>query len=97
LSPAVVGSELRGRLRFRGVTVTDALEAGALRAFGTTAQRAVLAAHAGMDLILCSARDVSQGQAATAALAAALTSGELDQTAFQAAANRVNALRAPPA
>jgi beta-N-acetylhexosaminidase len=97
LSPAVVGSELRGRLRFRGVTVTDALEAGALQAFGTTAQRAVLAAHAGMDLILCSARDVSQGQAATAALAAALTSGELDQTAFQAAANRVNALRAPPA
>jgi beta-N-acetylhexosaminidase len=31
LSPAVVGSELRGRLRFRGVTVTDALEAGALQ------------------------------------------------------------------
>jgi beta-N-acetylhexosaminidase len=93
LSRVVVGSELRGRLHFHGVTVTDALEAGALKAFGSTAQRAVLATQAGMDLILCSARDVSQGESSTTALANALTSGRLDRTAFQAAVDRVTALR----
>src|SRR5439155_390916 len=55
LSPAVIGQELRGRNAFTGVTITDALEAGALSAFGATGQRAVTAAGAGMDLILCSA------------------------------------------
>jgi beta-N-acetylhexosaminidase len=94
LSPTVVGQELRGRNAFTGVTITDALEAGALSAFGTTGQRAVTAAGAGMDLILCSAQDPSQGEAATAALASALGSGQLDPTAFNDAVNRVTALRA---
>jgi beta-N-acetylhexosaminidase len=94
LSPAVVGSELRGRLKFGGVTVTDALEAGALKSYGTTAQRAVLAAQAGMDLILCSARDLTQGESATTALADTLTTGAVDRGTFQAAVDRVTALRA---
>jgi beta-N-acetylhexosaminidase len=94
LSPTVIGQELRGRNAFAGVTITDALEAGALSAFGTTGRRAVTAAGAGMDLILCSARDASQGEAATAALASALGSGQLDPAAFNAAVNRVTALRA---
>ncbi|MFF1926550.1 glycoside hydrolase family 3 N-terminal domain-containing protein [Streptomyces sp. NPDC058221] len=93
LSPAVVG-ELRDRLGYTGVTITDALEAGALQAFGSTSQRAVLAASAGMDLLLCSSRSVSQGDEAVTALSDALASGELDATAFDAAAARVNALRA---
>src|ERR1700722_4794815 len=45
LSPAVVQGELRGRLGYQGVTVTDALEAGALTAFGSYGPRAVLAAQ----------------------------------------------------
>jgi beta-N-acetylhexosaminidase len=94
LSPAVIGQELRGRNAFAGVTITDALEAGALSAFGPVGQRAVTAAGAGMDLILCSARDASQGEAATAALAGALSSGQLDPAAFSAAVNRVTTLRA---
>src|SRR5690348_11842347 len=94
LSPVVIGQELRGRNSFTGVTITDALEAGALNSFGATGQRAVTAAGAGMDLILCSARDVSQGEAATAALASALGNGQLDPAAFSAAVNRVTALRA---
>jgi beta-N-acetylhexosaminidase len=89
----VVQSELRTRLGYAGVTITDALEAGALSSFGSTGQRAVLAAQAGMDLVLCSARDVTQGQSATTALANALDSGQLDATAFGAAVNRVTALR----
>jgi beta-N-acetylhexosaminidase len=94
LSPIVVQQELRTRNNFRGVTITDALEAGALSPYGSTAQRAVAAASAGMDLILCSARDVSQGEQATAALASAYESGQLEPAAFAAALNRVTALRA---
>ena len=52
------------------------------------------AAGAGMDLILCSARDVTQAEAATTALATALGNGQLDPTAFSDAVNRVTALRA---
>ncbi len=91
---ATAQGELRGRLGYQGVTITDALEAGALAAFGTSAQRAVLAAQAGMDLILCSARDVTQGQAVTAGLASALDSGQLNSADFTAAVQRVTALRA---
>ena len=93
LSTAVIQGELRGRLGYQGVTITDALEAGALTAFGTSAQRAVLAAQAGMDLILCSARDVTQGQAVTLALASAYGSGQLNPAGFTAAVQRVTALR----
>lgn len=94
LSPTVVRQELRGRIGFTGVTVTDALEAGALAHYGSTGQRAVAAATAGMDLILCSARDVSQGEAATAALVNAQTGGQLDSAGFFAAADRIADLRA---
>jgi beta-N-acetylhexosaminidase len=93
LSPNVVQGELRTRLHFRGVTITDALEAGALRAFGSTQHRALRAALAGMDLILCAARDVTQGQDASAELTADYTDGVLDGPTFQAAVNRVIALR----
>ncbi|WP_035844262.1 glycoside hydrolase family 3 N-terminal domain-containing protein [Kitasatospora azatica] len=94
LSAPVVQQELRGRLGFTGVTITDALEAKALDAFGTTGQRAVAAAGSGMDLLLCSAQDVGQGESAAGALASALNSGQLDLSAFRAAADRVTTLRA---
>ena len=93
LSATVVRQELRGRLGFTGVTITDALEAKALTPFGGTAQRAVDAARAGMDLLLCSSRDVGQGEAATTALVDALNAGQLDPATFRAATARVTALR----
>jgi len=89
----VIQSELRGRLGYRGVTITDAIEAGALAGFGTYGQRAVLAAQAGMDLLLCAAQDVSQGQSVTQALASALDGGRLDAGDFTAAVRRITALR----
>ena len=92
LSPAAV-QELRSRTKFSGVTVTDALEAGALKPFGTTGNRAVLAAKAGMDLILASARDVGQGDDAVNALAGGLSNGTLPSGDFDAAVARVSALR----
>jgi beta-N-acetylhexosaminidase len=94
LSPLIIGQELRGRNGFTGVTITDALEAGALNALGTTGQKAVRAAGAGMDVILCSARAVTQAESATSALATALGNGQLDPNAFNAAVDRVTNLRA---
>ena len=93
LSAAVIQGELRGRLGYQGVTITDAIEAGALAAFGSYGQRAVLAAQAGMDLLLCSAQDPTEGQSVVTALASALDGGQLDATTFGAAVNRVTALR----
>jgi beta-N-acetylhexosaminidase len=97
LSATIARGELRERLGFRGVTITDALEAGGLNGFGDDGQRAVLAAQAGMDLILCSGRDVAQGQAVAGALADALDGGQLAADDFGAAFDRVTALRYGPA
>jgi beta-N-acetylhexosaminidase len=96
LSPRIVRGELRGRLKFQGVTITDAIEAGALDAFGGTGERAVAAAAAGMDIILCSVRDVQQGQDAVDALQAAVADGQLDRGAQIHALQRVLALRPAP-
>lgn len=93
MSPAVVRQELRGRLGFTGVTVTDALEASALNAYGTTGQRATAAVDAGMDLLLCSSGKVGQGEDAMTGLADGLVNGQLDQAQFTQAADRVTALR----
>jgi beta-N-acetylhexosaminidase len=93
LSPTIVGGELRQRLKFRGVTITDALEAGAIASFGTPAQCGVLAAQAGMDVLLASARDVSEGQDTVTALADALQSHALNPGQFEIALRRVLALR----
>jgi beta-N-acetylhexosaminidase len=93
LSPTIIGGELRRRLKFPGVTITDALEAGAIAAFGTPAQCGVLAARAGMDVLLCSARDVSEGQDTVAALADALEHHDLNPGHFEIALRRVLALR----
>lgn len=89
LSPAVIQGELRGRLRFRGVTITDALEAGSLTAYGTPAEVGVHAAQAGMDVLLCSARDVEQGTSTVAALAAAVRQRRIGFGQFEVALQRV--------
>ena len=96
LSPNVVQGELRNRLKFTGVTITDALEAGALRSYGSTQNRALFAARAGMDLLLCSAQNVTQGEQASGELAAAYRNGSLNGPAFLASVNRVVTLRQSP-
>jgi beta-N-acetylhexosaminidase len=94
LSPAIVNGELRQRLGFKGVTITDALEAGALRSYGSFQNRGLLAAEAGMDLILCSEQNVSEGEQAAAGLRNGYSDGQLPRAAFIAALDRVLALRA---
>ena len=94
LSATIVQHELRQRLGFSGVTVTDALDAGALDAFGAIPARAVLAAAAGMDLLLFSGQNVAEGASGLNGLTSALRSGKLGRAAFLASVNRVTALRA---
>jgi beta-N-acetylhexosaminidase len=93
LASIVVQGELRKRLGYTGVTITDALEAGALRAYGGTSQRAVMAATAGMDLLLCSAQNPSQGLAAVTALTSAYRNGSMNRTKFRDSVRRILALR----
>jgi beta-N-acetylhexosaminidase len=101
LSSKVIGGELRGHLGFKGVTITDGIDAGAVTPFGSLSRRAVLAASAGADLILCAAtvpidNTPSIGITARNAIANALASRQLGRAAAQQAAARVLALRASP-
>jgi beta-N-acetylhexosaminidase len=99
LSATVIGGELRHRLGFKGVTITDGIDAGAVTPFGSLGQRAVLASSAGADLILCAATAPSDntpsiGVTARNAIATALGGHQLGRTEAQQAAARVLALRA---
>ncbi|MHA7984982.1 glycoside hydrolase family 3 N-terminal domain-containing protein [Rathayibacter sp. CAU 1779] len=94
LSTTIVQGELRGRLGFDGVTITDALEAGAIDAFGDTGQRSLQAAQAGMDLLLCSARDMQQGTDALDAITSAVQHKTLNPGHFKQSLARVQSLRA---
>ena len=99
LSSAVIEGELRGRLGFRGVTITDGIEAGAVTPYGGLARRSVLAAAAGADLILCAAPNPDDnapqiGVTVREAIAAALADGQLSTTSAERAAARILALRA---
>jgi beta-N-acetylhexosaminidase len=93
LSGAVVQGELRQRLGFGGVTITDALGASALGGFGTISRRGQLAAAAGMDLILCAGQNVSEGENAMAGLDTGYGNGTLGHAAFTASLQRIVALR----
>jgi len=94
LSWAIVHGELRDRLQFGGVTITDAMEAGALTSYGSIEHRALLAAGAGMDLMLCSGQNVAEGVQCLDGLENGYTSGSLGKAMFLRAETRVRNLRA---
>ena len=101
LSSKVIGGELRGRLGFKGVTITDGIDAGSLTPFGSLSRRAVLAAAAGADLILCAATNPNDntpaiGITARNAIASAMGAHQLSASAARQAAARILALRAAP-
>jgi beta-N-acetylhexosaminidase len=98
LSPAVVERELRHRLGFSGVTITDSLEAQALRAFGGPSRRALLAVRAGDDLVLCSGRDVAHdsptiGEQALDGIASGILAREVSRPSAEKDAAAVIELR----
>jgi beta-N-acetylhexosaminidase len=95
LSPAVIQRELRQRLGFRGVTITDGIDAGAVTPYGSLSRRTVLAASAGADLILCTG-PAAEGITARNALAAAIANHQISRAAAQQSAARILALRARP-
>lgn len=88
-----IGDELRARLRFRGVTITDDLGTPAVASFGSLARRATLAVLAGADLPLFSSSYRAGAQAAEGLLKAA-ADGRLTALRLRAQAKRVLALRA---
>jgi beta-N-acetylhexosaminidase len=93
LSRPVIQGELRRRLGFDGVTITDALEAGGLENFGSIPNRGVLAAQAGADLLLFSAKDVDEGIQGYEGLLGAYRSRSLNRPQFKRSVERVLRLR----
>lgn len=88
-----VGGELRGRLRFAGVVMTDDLQTPAVTRYGTPAQLAYFAARAGVDLPLF-AKTYTAGARAAAGLRDAVRAGALSRRELEAGARRVLAWRA---
>lgn len=85
LSPYWIKTKLRGQLGFQGVTISDAIEAGALRAYGDDSARSLKAFAAGMDIVLAGARNAQQGEMIVNATAKALNAGTLVKADFDAA------------
>ena len=92
-SRVVSTGELRGRLGFRGVSVSDALDTPAVTRFGGPGRLALRAARAGTDIVLFGG---GYGAGATAAntLARRLRARRLPRRGFLRSARRVMALRA---
>jgi beta-N-acetylhexosaminidase len=91
---SIVTGELRHRLGFEGVTITDALETPAVEHFGSTKEAAVAGARAGADLLLYA--QLEPAQAAWKALLEKLRSGKLNREEFEESAQRVLDLREEP-
>jgi beta-N-acetylhexosaminidase len=88
---AIATGELRDRLGFDGVSITDALETPAVEDFGGTAKVAVAGAGAGADLLLFAR--LGPAERAWKALFAGLRSGALNRREFEESAQRVLDLR----
>jgi beta-N-acetylhexosaminidase len=91
LSRAIANGELRDRLGFQGVSISDSLGSVSARAVGGPAKTALAAARAGTDLALFTA--IGDAARAQRALARGLGDGSLDRAEFEASANRVLTLR----
>jgi beta-N-acetylhexosaminidase len=90
-SHRIVTGELRERLGFEGVTITDSLGSAAVAEFGGQREVAVDGAAAGDDLLLFD--DLPSALAGHGALVAQLHKGGLKPAPFRAAAARVLDLR----
>ena len=88
----IATGELRRRLGFDGVSVTDDLQSSAAHAFGGSGRVAKAAAAAGTDLLLF--RSYRAAAQAGTALRAALHARTLPRNEFQRSAQRVLELRA---
>ncbi len=87
----IATGELRRRLGFGGVSITDALESVAVRDFGGPAKAGLAAAGAGVDLLLFI--DYGAGAQAQRALARRIRAAAPARAAAETAVNRVLRLR----
>jgi beta-N-acetylhexosaminidase len=90
-SRRIVRDELRGRLGFEGVSMTDSLDTAGLRSSGSSVMRAVRSARAGVDLLFL--YDDGDGIGAQRALAQAISDGYVSRADAEQSAARVLALR----
>ena len=90
-SRTIATGELRERLGFEGVSITDALGSVAVADFGGPAKAGVAAARAGMDVLLFT--EHREAARAGEALLRGLRSGRLRRADFEASAGRVLRLR----
>ena len=88
---SIATGELRGRLGFKGVSITDALQTVAVQDFGGPARAGIAAARAGADLLLYV--EPAAARVAHAALAHGLATGALSRAPFEESAGRVLRLR----
>jgi beta-N-acetylhexosaminidase len=88
-SKKVVSQELRGHVGFKGVTITDALDAPALKPYGSVGRRGVLATKAGIDLLLYS----GSGAGSVDAVAKAVRNGSVSKPALRSSVRRTLELR----
>jgi beta-N-acetylhexosaminidase len=98
LSSKIIDGELRDRLGFHGVTITDGIDAGAVLPYGDLSERGVLAAQAGADLILCAATTPAadtpaQGVIVVHGIAHAIADRQIPLAAARASVTRILALR----
>jgi beta-N-acetylhexosaminidase len=97
ISPNAITVELRGRLGFQGLVMTDSLSAGALVDIGYTVPKAVVAAiAAGADMVLytAAAASVASLTASTAAaIIAAVGAGTLDRSRLESAVGHILAAK----
>jgi beta-N-acetylhexosaminidase len=89
LSRPMVTRWLRGRLGYDGVVVTDSLEMAAVSSYGSSAQLAVRAVRAGVDLLLMP----QQPGAAARGLVEAVRSGRISMRRINQSVERVLALK----
>jgi beta-N-acetylhexosaminidase len=89
-SKRVVKTELRDRVHFRGVTITDSLDAQALARYGSLGHRGVLATRSGVDLLLYT----SSGSGALGAILKGVRNGTLSKPALRSSVRRTLELRA---
>ena len=87
----IATGELRRRLGFKGVSITDALESVAVRDFGGPSAVASAAAAAGTDLLLFT--DYRAAAAAGATVVRKLRRDPSTRSAFETSASRVLRLR----
>lgn len=88
---SLANGELRSRLGFEGVSITDALGAASVRAFGGPVEAGLAAVRAGADLLLFA--DYREADRVQSPLVDKLRAGSLSRAAFETSVGRILRLR----